>query len=55
MGENLFDSPTNYDVNFYEVSREVNNPRNNYAGLTKEIWYPLNYERWKKIKPSNNS
>ena len=37
MGENLFDSPTNYDVNFYEVSRDVNNPRNNYAGLTKEI------------------
>ena len=37
MGQNIYDSTANYDVNFYEVSKQVNNPRNNFSSLTEEI------------------
>ena len=37
MGQNIYDSKANYEVNFYEVSKDVNNPKNNFASLTQEI------------------
>ena len=37
MGQNIYDSKANYDVNFYEVSKQVNNPKNNFPSLTEEI------------------
>ena len=32
-GENLLNSKANYDINFYRVSKDVNNPQNNNSNL----------------------
>ena len=37
MGQNIYDSSANYNINFYRVSKDVNNPKNNFSSLTKEI------------------
>jgi hypothetical protein len=37
MGQDIFDAEINSDVKFYMVSKEVNNPANNYAQITKEV------------------
>ena len=33
QGENLLNSKANYDINFYRVSKDVNNPQNNNSNL----------------------
>ena len=37
MGQDIYDSSANYDVQFYEVSKQVNSPKNNFPSLTEEI------------------
>ncbi len=38
MGQDIFNADINSDVKFHMVSKEVNNPTNNNAQLTKEIY-----------------
>ena len=37
MGKKLDEIKRNYEIRFYEVSRDVNNPRNNNPSLTKAL------------------
>ena len=37
ISDRIISKPSNYDVNFYEVSKQVNNPKNNFSSLTEEI------------------
>ena len=37
MGQDIYDSSANYDVQFYEVSKQLNSPKNNFPSLTEEI------------------
>ena len=36
-GENILDSKANYEINFHNVSKDVNNPRNNGSYLVNAI------------------